>query len=83
MESVHIRYDIWKALDATRKLGNIGAHMEQDIDKIIDIEPYEAESLIQLIVFLINEWYINWLESELLLEEIVAISEGKKNCKRK
>ena len=39
-----------RALDATRKIGNIGAHMEQDVDKIIDIDPSEAETLLRLSV---------------------------------
>ena len=72
----------WKALDATRKLGNIGAHMEKEIDRIIEIDPFEAERLIKLIELLMKEWYINRHDSELLLDEIVAISEEKQICKR-
>lgn len=40
---------IWQATDAVRKIGNIGAHMEKDINLVIDVEPHEAQSLIQLI----------------------------------
>ena len=29
----------WQAIDATRHVGNIGAHMERDVDLIIDVGP--------------------------------------------
>ncbi len=35
----------WSAIDAVRRIGNIGAHMEKDIDLIVDVEPDEAELL--------------------------------------
>src|SRR6266511_4137208 len=31
------------AIDAVRSVGNIGAHMEKDVDLIVDIEPGEAQ----------------------------------------
>lgn len=34
--------DSVEAIDAVRKIGNIGAHMERDIDLIIDVDPDEA-----------------------------------------
>ncbi|MFX8102761.1 DUF4145 domain-containing protein, partial [Acinetobacter baumannii] len=43
---------IWQAIDAVRKIGNIGAHMEKDINFIIDVEPNEAQMLIGLIEML-------------------------------
>lgn len=68
----------WKVLDSVRKIGNIGAHMEKDIDVIIEIEPYESGRLIMLLEFLIEEWYINRHEAELLFEEITQIADHKK-----
>lgn len=50
--------DTFDAIDAVRKIGNIGAHMEKDVNVIIDIEPSEAELLINLIEELIEDWYI-------------------------
>jgi hypothetical protein len=47
-----------EAIDHVRKIGNIGAHMEKDINLIIDIEPGEAQLLIELIETLFDEWYI-------------------------
>jgi hypothetical protein len=46
------------AIDHVRKIGNIGAHMEKDVDLIIDIEPGEAQALIELIEMLFDEWYV-------------------------
>ena len=51
--------DDWDAIDAVRKVGNIGAHMEKDVNVIIDVEPKEAGLLIDLIELLLNEWYVN------------------------
>lgn len=48
----------WGAIDAVRKIGNIGAHMEKDVDVIVDVEPREAELLTQLIETLLQEWYV-------------------------
>lgn len=61
----------WKSIDATRKIGNIGAHMEKDINLIIDVEPKEASALLKLIEILIKDWYINRHEREEMLNEIV------------
>lgn len=70
-----------KALDATRELGNIGAHMEQDVNMIIDISSDEAHALVKLIELLIKEWYINRHESDELLKELTEINEVKQACK--
>src|SRR3546814_5564690 len=49
--------DVFEAINAVRLTGNIGAHMEADIDHIVDVEPGEAEKLIWLIELLFREWY--------------------------
>ena len=67
----------WKAIDAVRKVGNIGAHMEKDINVIVDVEPQEAADLIGLVELLIRDWYITRHEREERLKAIVAISEAK------
>ncbi len=46
------------AIDNVRKVGNIGAHMEKDIDLIVDIDTGEAQLLIELIETLFEEWYV-------------------------
>ncbi len=69
---------IWKAIDTVRAMGNIGAHMEKNIDLIIDVEPKEAERLIRLIEMLLKEWYIARHEREKNLDAIIALKENKK-----
>lgn len=73
----------WKSIDATRKIGNIGAHMEKDINLIIDVGPKEAHALIKLIEILIKDWYISRHERELMFKSIVDIGEEKTNAKKK
>ena len=67
----------WKAIDGVRKIGNIGAHMEKDINLIIDVDPDEAKKLIWLIEYLLDDWYIRRHDEELRLSEIAAIAENK------
>lgn len=50
--------DTWDAIDAVRQIGNIGAHMEADINVIVDVDPNEAQLLIELIETLLTEWYV-------------------------
>jgi hypothetical protein len=69
---------IWAAIDAVRKIGNIGAHMEKDINLVIDVDPDEAQTLIQLIEVLFEEWYIARKQREDHLASIVKIAEAKK-----
>ena len=46
-------------INLIRITGNIGAHMEKDVNLVIDIDPDEARLLIELIESLIKEWYID------------------------
>jgi hypothetical protein len=73
----HVDPLTWEAIDAVRKVGNIGAHMKKDIDVIVDVDPLEAEKLIGLIELLISDWYVTRYERQRRLEEIVAIGEAK------
>lgn len=50
--------DTWDSINAVRRVGNIGAHMEQDINVIVDVEAGEAQLLIGLIEQLVDDWYI-------------------------
>lgn len=67
----------WKAIDAVRGVGNIGAHMEKNIDLIIDVAPNEAGLLIGLIETLIKEWYIHKHERETTLTDILEMKKEK------
>jgi Domain of unknown function (DUF4145) len=46
------------AIDDIRKIGNIGAHMEADINVIVGVDPNEAQILIELVELLFDEWYV-------------------------
>ena len=69
----------WHAIDGIRTMGNIGAHMEQDVNNIIDIEPYEAKALLELIELLFERWYISRHDEEVLCKTVVAISQQKEH----
>jgi len=72
-----IEPDVWNAIDAVRKIGNIGAHMEKDVNVIVEIEPEEAQQLIRLIEMLFDEWYVRREERKKQLQAIQAIAADK------
>lgn len=71
----------WGAIDAIRKIGNIGAHMEKDIDLIVDVDPEEAGMLIDLIEMMLEEWYIHRHERGLKMQKIIDAADSKKEMK--
>lgn len=71
----------WEAIDAVRSIGNIGAHMEKDINLIIDVDEGEAQELIKLIELLISDWYIMRHNRQVQLESIKAIKSAKDSAK--
>ena len=73
----------WKAIDSVRGVGNIGAHMEKDINLIIDVEPDEAELLIKLIEKLIEKWYVHRYEEDEMMQDVVALKEEKEAEKKR
>ncbi len=75
--------DLWSSIDALRQLGNIGAHMEKDTNVIVDIDPNEANSLIQLIELLVKEWYINREERKKLFSSIITTNQTKQSERKK
>jgi len=68
---------IWQAIDSVRKIGNISAHMEKDINLIIDVDPEEAQLLIGLIEFLIEDWYITRHKRQKHLTSIIDVADAK------
>lgn len=72
---------VWDALNAIREIGNIGAHMEKDINVIVDVDPDEAKILIELLEMLFEEWYIARHERNLRLSRIQQIRDEKKSAK--
>jgi len=67
----------WSAIEAVRKIGNIGAHMEKEIDVIVDVDQDEAELLIGLVETLLREWYIAREERKRRMDAIVAAASAK------
>ena len=72
-----------EAIDALRTVGNIGAHMEHDVNLIIDIDQDEARKLLLLIELLMDKWYIARHDEEQLLADIAGIAEVKSEQRKK
>ncbi|EOV1171023.1 DUF4145 domain-containing protein [Vibrio fluvialis] len=72
----------WQAIDAIRNVGNIGAHMEKDINVIVDVDPDEAQLLIGLLEHLFKEWYINRHERQKQMEALIGVAKQKQDAKQ-
>jgi len=70
------------AMHHIRQIGNIGAHMEADTNIIVDVEPEEAQALIELIEMLFEDWYVERAARQKKLEGIKAIAEIKAEAKK-
>jgi len=70
------------AIDHVRGVGNIGAHMEKDINLIIEIDAGEAQVLIELIETLFDEWYVARDTREKRFAGIKALGEDKKAAQK-
>jgi hypothetical protein len=73
----------WKILNSLRRIGNIGAHPEADVNLIIEIRPEDAKKLISVIEILISQWYIERHEQEKLYDDILAFDNETKSRKAK
>ena len=71
-----------EAIDQVRGIGNIGAHMEKDIDLIVDVDPDEATVLIELVEMLFDEWYVARHQRQVRLDRIRNISKIKEDAKK-
>jgi hypothetical protein len=72
-----VTHESVEAIDAVRNFGNIGAHMEKDVDLIVAIDPGEAQILIDLIEMLFAGWYVQRERRTQRLAEITALSAQK------
>lgn len=72
-----VTHDTIEAIDHIRRIGNIGAHMEKDINLILDVEPNEAQALIDLIEILFEEWYVAKHAREEKLRKLGLVMEDK------
>ena len=71
-----------EAIDHVRSIGNIGAHMEKDIDVIVDVDPGEAQALLDLIEMLFEEWYIARNTRQGKLANLKTIADEKAAAKK-
>ena len=72
-----VESETMEAIDHVRSIGNIGAHMEADINHIVDVDPDEAQALIELIELLFDEWYVAREKRLLRLAKVREIGEAK------
>lgn len=77
-----IAFDVLDAIDHVRKIGNIGAHMERDINVIVDVDPEEAQVLIELIETLFDDWYVSRQQRKERFSKLKDIADSKENLKR-
>ncbi|KRK94219.1 hypothetical protein FD25_GL000170 [Levilactobacillus acidifarinae DSM 19394] len=74
---------VWNTINAVRRIGNIGAHMEKDINLIVDISDNESEKLLKLIEYLVKSWYIQRHDAEQLMQDIQGIDDDKQSQRHK
>lgn len=71
--------ETWDSIVAVKDIGNIGAHMEKtDVNVIVDVEPREAQLLIELIESLFEDWYIDRETRRKRHADLKAAAAGKK-----
>lgn len=73
-----VTHESMDAIDAVRNVGNIGAHMERDIDVIVPVDPDEAQLLIELIELLLEEWYVARHKREQRLSAVRQLADTKR-----
>lgn len=70
-----------EALHAVREIGNIGAHMEKDVNHIVEVDEEEAGILIELIEQLFEEWYGEREKRKARLDRVRKVADEKKAVK--
>jgi hypothetical protein len=68
----------------THELGwnnGVGApdtHMERDINQIVEVDPNEAQLLVELIETLVEEWYVTRHERTQRMKKVTAAAKSKR-----
>jgi hypothetical protein len=78
----NVQADTVDAIDHVRQIGNIGAHMEADINVIVDVDPDEAQVLIELAELLFDEWYVNREQRTQRFAQLGLIAADKKQLQQ-
>ena len=73
----HVHVEEIEAIDHVRKIGNIGAHMENDVNLIIDVDPSEAQILIDLIELLFKAWYVQRETRQQMFNDLKDVAQEK------
>jgi hypothetical protein len=74
--------ELYEVITRIRSIGDIGAHMEKDVNLIIDVEPEEADLLISLMESLFEEWYIARHHRQTRAAELGRIVQSKRAIQR-
>jgi hypothetical protein len=53
-----VTHETIEAMHHIRELGNIGAHMTEATNTIVDVDPDEAQMMIDLVEMLFADWYV-------------------------
>lgn len=72
-------HELYEAMMALKSIGNIGAHPERDIAVIVDIEPGEADQLLELLHHLDQEWYVAREARKRRLRGVKELAQVKKD----
>ena len=67
---------LWKAIDSLRKIGNIGAHMQQDVNILLDVDRNEAAMLVKLIERLIDGTYVARHDDDALFTAVAELGDS-------
>ena len=62
--------DLYKAMMGLKSIGNIGAHPEEDINLIVDIDEGEPDALLALLRILDTDWYVARAEKKARLATV-------------
>jgi hypothetical protein len=68
---------LYAAMMAVKSIGNIGAHPEQDISLIVEVEPGEPQTLLALIHLLDREWYVARADRASRIAKMQALGASK------
>jgi DNA-binding PadR family transcriptional regulator len=79
---IGVQADSVDAIDHVRTIGNIGAHMEADINVIVDVDSDEAQVLIDLVEILLDEWYVARHLRQEAFGRLKSVSSDKKVLKQ-
>jgi len=73
---------VWQAILDVKSIGNIGAHMEKDINLIVDVSAEEADLLIEMIEMLLDDWYVARHVKQQKLQRIKEVAAEKAEARK-